>query len=100
MAAAFCSAMAERIRLRSAKKRVRYTVREILVRCLRYKVVSWEMMLLIVRSGGRSLSFDCAAIVADQGEPSRARGMGMWRKRGEAVDCFTAMRGVSWTSWR
>jgi hypothetical protein len=26
--------------------------------------VSWEMMLLMVRSGGRSLSFDCAAIVA------------------------------------
>ena len=34
-AAAFCSDMADRIRLRRAKKRVRYTVRDILVRCLR-----------------------------------------------------------------
>jgi hypothetical protein len=72
IAAAFCSAIAERIRLRSAKKRVRYTVREILVRCLRYRVVSSEIMLLIVRSGGKSLSFDCAAIVACQRKLSRA----------------------------
>ena len=46
-------------------------VREILVRCFRYKVVSSEMMLLIVLSGGSRLSLDCAAMVC--GRPRELR---------------------------
>jgi hypothetical protein len=46
--AAFCSAMAFRIRLMSATKRVRYTARDILVRFCRYRSVRSFTMLLMV----------------------------------------------------
>lgn len=46
--------------------------------------MNFEMMLLIVRSGGRSL--DCAAMVDDR----RERGCGLWGKSGEANQCCDA----------
>lgn len=46
-------------------------VREILVRCFKYRLVNSEMMDLSVRSGGRSRNLDCAAMMAGMRRESR-----------------------------
>ena len=46
--------------------------------------MNFDMMLLIVRSGGRSL--DCAAMVDGWREGAR----GLWGKSGEAIRCCNA----------
>ena len=59
--------------------------------------MNFEMMLLIVRSGGRSL--DCAAIVNDRSRGDGREGYESWGKSGEVTQCCCDAQLLLSGSW-